>query len=74
MTPSELAEGATAALAAGTNMLITHRRGVKMPPKFYRGELLYESRKGAHVYSYDPAKVLVWLAANGLIEVKENEK
>ena len=73
MTPAELAEGATAALAAGMNMSLIRGRGVEMPPKFPRGELLCENSEGSRVYSYNPAKVLAWLAANGLIEVKESE-
>lgn len=57
MTPESLAKDATAALAAGTNITLVCERGVKMPPKFPRGELLCENADGARCYSHDPLKV-----------------
>ena len=69
MTPEVMAADAAAALAAGTNMTLVRRRGVKMPPKFPRGELLCENFDGTRCYSYDPLKVLAWLSAMGLVSV-----
>jgi hypothetical protein len=68
MTPESLAKDATAALAAGTNITLVCERGVKMPPKFPRGELLCENADGARCYSHDPLKVLAWLRAMGLVK------
>ena len=70
MTPAELAAYATAALAAGKNMSLEGEPGVKMPPKFPRGELLCENSEGTPTYSYNPAIVLEWLAFRGLIEIE----
>jgi hypothetical protein len=53
------------ALADGGRMTLVRKRGVKMPPKFPRGELLCENHDGRNVYSYDPLRILAWLAANG---------
>lgn len=50
-------------------MTLVRRRGVKMPPKFPRGELLCENHDGTTCYSYDPLKVLAWLSAMGLVKV-----
>jgi hypothetical protein len=69
MTPEAMAADATIALAAGTNMTLVRDRGVKMPPKFPRGELLCENHSGTRCYSYDPLKVLAWLSATGLVKV-----
>lgn len=69
MTPDAMAADAAAALAAGTNMTLVRGRGVKMPPKFPRGELLCENYDGTRCYSYDPLKVLAWLSAMGLAKV-----
>lgn len=70
MTPQQMAIGALAAMQAGSRMTLTRQRGVKMPPKFPRGELLCENFDGRNVYSYDPAKVIAWLHANGLVAVE----
>lgn len=69
MTPEAMAADAAGALAAGTRMTLVRRRGVKMPPKFPRGELLCENFDGTKCYSYDPLKVLAWLSAMGLVQV-----
>jgi hypothetical protein len=71
MTPESMAKDATEALAAGTHMTMTLPRGaLRKLPGFPRGELLCESHDGRNVYSYRPERVLAWLAANGLINVK----
>lgn len=69
MTPESLAKDAAAALAAGTNITLVRKRGVKMPPKFPRGELLCENADGTRCYSHDPLRVLAWLRAMGLVEI-----
>ena len=51
-------------------MTLVKQKGVKMPPKFPRGELLCENFDGTRCYSYDPLKVLVWLSAMGLVKVE----
>ena len=70
MTPQEVATEALAALQAGSRMTMVRVRGVKMPPKFPRGELMCENFDGRNVYSYDPAKIIAWLNANRLIAVE----
>ena len=50
-------------------MTLVRRQGVKMPPKFPRGELLCENYDGTRCYSYDPLKVLAWLSAMGLVKM-----
>lgn len=69
MTPEQLAKDAAEAIQAGARMTLTRQRGVKMPPKFPRGEFLCENFDGRNSYSYDAIKVLAWLAANGLVNV-----
>jgi hypothetical protein len=69
MTPEAMAADAAGALAAGTNMTLVRQRGVKMPPKFPRGELLCENFDGTRAYSYDPMKVMAWLSAMALVKV-----
>ena len=69
MTPEAMAADAAGALAAGTRMTLVRRCGVKMPPKFPRGELLCENHDGTKCYSYDPLRVLAWLSAMGLVKV-----
>ncbi len=68
MTPSELAADAAEAIQEGTNMTLVLPRPFKRPHKFPRGELLCQQEK-SNVYSYDPLKILAWLAANNLITV-----
>jgi hypothetical protein len=71
MTPEQMAKDAAAAIQAGTNMtLVLPRPWKNRPPKFPRGELLCENSNGQNVYSYDPIKVLAWLAAMGLVKVE----
>ena len=41
-----------------------------MPAKFPRGELLCENFDGSRCYAYNPLKVLAWLSAMGVVEVK----
>ena len=69
MTPEQLAKDAAAAIQGGTRMTLTRQRGIKMPPKFPRGDLLCENVDGRNAYSYDPVKVLAWLAAAGLVKM-----
>lgn len=69
MTPEQMAKEAAEAMQAGTKMTLIRQRGAKIPPKFPRGELLCENFDGRNAYSYDPVKVLAWLAANGLVKV-----
>ena len=61
---------AAIAMQAGTGMTMVLPRGWKLPPKFPRGELLCENSDGHKVYSFDPIKVLAWLAANKLVTVR----
>lgn len=65
-----MAKDAAEAIQAGTNMTIVLPRPWKRPPKFPRGELLCENSDGRNVYSFDPLKILAWLAANGLVKVR----
>lgn len=74
MTPEALAIDAAAAIQAGTRMTLLRGRGVKMPPKFPRGELLCENHDGTRAYSYDPMRVLAWLSAMGLVKVLATAK
>lgn len=74
MTPDTMAIDAMTALAAGTNMTLVRRRGVKMPPKFPRGELVCENHDGTRCYSYAPLKVLAWLSAMGLVKMKTQKE
>ena len=69
MTPEQMAAEAALAIAGGAKMTMVRQRGMKMPPKFPRGELLCENHEGRHVYSYDPLKVLAWLNAMRLVKV-----
>ena len=68
MRPIEMAKDAAEAVNAGTRMSMVFRKGQKRPPGFPRGELLCENYDGRHVYSFDPLRVLAWLAANGLVK------
>ncbi len=61
MTPESMLSDAMQALSAGTGMTLVHPKGMKMPPKFPRGELLCEQHDGRRVYRYDPEKVIKWL-------------
>lgn len=70
MTPAEMAKEAAEALQAGTRLTLVRPKGMKMPPKFPRGELLCENHNGSRAYSYDPLRVLAWLAASGLVRVQ----
>lgn len=70
MTPEQMAKYAAEAIEAGTNMTMVLPRPWKRPPKFPRGELLCENSDGRNVYSFDPLKILAWLAANGLVKVR----
>ena len=70
MTPQELAKEAADAINEGQRMSLVRRKGIKMPPKFPRGELMCENHSGSRVYSYDPLRVLAWLVANGLVQVR----
>ena len=69
MTPEQMAKDAAEAIKAGTHMTLVFQQGAKRPPKFPRGELLCENTGGRNVYSFDPLRVLAWLAANKLITV-----
>jgi len=66
----EMAKEAVAAQNAGTNMTLVLPRGFKRPPKFPRGALLCDNAERGRVYSFDPIKVLAWLAANNFIKVE----
>jgi len=70
MTPEQMATDAAAALQHGTRVTFIRARGVKLPPKFPRGELLCENFDGTRAYSYDPLRVLAWLQANGLVSIE----
>ena len=74
MAPEQMAAEAAIAIAGGTRMTMVRKRGMKMPPKFPRGELLCENHEGRHVYSYDPLRVLAWLSATGLVKVTATTK
>lgn len=70
MTPQQMATDALAAMQAGSRMTLVRIRGTKPPPRFPRGELLCENHDGRNVYSYDPARVIVWLNANRLVAIE----
>jgi predicted ATP-grasp superfamily ATP-dependent carboligase len=71
MTPGEMAIAAAIAMQGGTRMtMVLPRPWRNRPPKFPRGELLCENSDGRNVYSFDPMRVLAWLAANGLVKVE----
>lgn len=70
MTPQQMAQEAADAVNAGQRMSMVRPKGAKMPPKFPKGELLCENHNGSRVYSYDPLRVLAWLAANDLVQVR----
>lgn len=74
MTPEQMAVDAAEALSAGTRMSLVFRKGQKRPSGFPRGELLCENHDGRHVYSFDPARVLAWLAANGFVTVNATDR
>lgn len=70
MTPDQMARDAAEALQGGTRMtMVLPRPWRNKPKKFPRGELMCE-QNNAGVYSFDPLRVLAWLAANNLIKVK----
>lgn len=54
----------------GREMTLIGPKGARMPSGFPSGDLLCEHLDGSRVYSYDPYKVLAWLAVNGLAEVR----
>jgi hypothetical protein len=71
MTPEQMAKDAALAIQGGTRMtLVLPRPWRNRPLKFPRGELLCENSNGCNVYSFDPLRVLAWLAANGLVKVE----
>ena len=70
MTPQEMAKEAADAIGAGQRMSMVRPKGSKMPPKCPRGVLLCEYHNGSRVYSYDPVRVLEWLVANDLVQVR----
>ena len=77
MTPIEIAEAATKAMAEpGTlGVILTIKKG-SMPKGFPRGELLNENERDGEVYrtySIDPAKVLSWLVNNKLVEMRRDD-
>ena len=73
MLPEQMASDARNAIADGTRMTMTLRRGAtRRLPGFPRGKLLCESHDGRNVYSYDPTRVLAWLKKNGLIDEGAN--
>ena len=78
MTPIEIAEAATKAMAEpGTlGVILTIKKG-SMPKGFPRGELLNENERDGEVYrtySIDPAKALSWLVKNKLVEMKHKDE
>ena len=74
MTPKEMANEALAAVQNDQRLTLVRQKGVKMPPKFPKGELLCENHDGTRCYSYDPMHVLVWLAVHGLVKVEAKLK
>ncbi len=70
MKPQQMAAEALAAMHAGSRLTMVRMRGMKMPPKFPRGELLCVNSDEQNVYSYDPAKVIAWLNANRLVAIE----
>lgn len=74
MTPKEMANEALAAVQNDQRLTLARQKGVKMPPKFPKGELLCENHDGTRCYSYDPMRVLVWLAVHGLVKVEAKSK
>lgn len=70
MSPETMAKEAAEAAQASQRMTMVLPKGFKRPPKFPRGELLCENHDGNRVYSFDPIRVLAWLAANELVKVR----
>lgn len=49
-------------------MVMTRKKGSRMPPGFPSGTFLSETEDGrGAAYSYDPDKVIIWLESNNLI-------
>ncbi|PHR99233.1 MAG: hypothetical protein COA78_25150 [Blastopirellula sp.] len=69
MTPEKLFNDAMAAKDQGSvvGVSLAFPIGQKRPKGFPRGELLSETSRGK-VYSFDPDKILSWLAKNNLID------
>lgn len=66
MKIEELEQQAVNAINGGTQMTLVLPKPWKgRPRKFPKGKLMCENN-GSNVYSFDPEKVLVFLAANGL--------
>ena len=69
MTPNEMALRAAIALQGRTQMsLVVPRPWRNRPSKFPRGELLCQ-QADSDIRSFDPLRVLAWLAAQGLVKV-----
>lgn len=67
MTPAELFALCRDAIKANTRLSLVVNKGM-LPAGFPRGELLCEGVLGP-VRSYDPDKILAWMARNDLVEV-----
>lgn len=82
MKPADLAiqcvNSINACTAIGTKMedasiLITTPKGWKAPPKFPRGRIVRWMEDGSRVRYLPAANVLAWLAANGLVNLKDKK-
>lgn len=65
MTLQELAKLANECIASKSQVTLVRKKGHKPPQAFPRGELLCENFSGDHCYSYDPAKIIRWIAKRG---------
>jgi hypothetical protein len=52
------------------SIMITTPKGWKAPPRFPRGRIVQWKEDGSRVRTLPAAKVLAWLAGNGLVNVK----
>jgi hypothetical protein len=67
METKDLANLAWECKKRGINVSLEKIKGTKSPKGFPRGELLCENSSGGQVYSYDPIKILKWMAKMGII-------
>lgn len=70
MNPQELAKMAAEAINEQSRMTLVLPRPWKGRPKGFPRGLLLQERDSTNVYSFDPEKILLWMAKNNLISVK----
>lgn len=69
MNPQELAKMAVEAASEKSRMTLVLPRPWKDRPKGFPRGLLLQERGNTNVYSFDPKKILLWMAKNNLISV-----